>query len=79
MPYEWWSSDKDYYKKTNDYYDRFDFKGEDKTDGWRIIGKKEFIPVTTEELYEKLKPHYSEIYLENGFLYERKNYYGDKE
>ena len=79
VPYDWWSSEKDYDKKTNDYYTRFDFDGEDKTDGWRIISKKEFVPVTTEELYEKLKPHYSETYLENGFLYERRCYYGDKE
>lgn len=79
VPYCWWSGDNDYKKKTNDYYNRFDFEGEDEIDGWRIIGKKEFIPITTEELYKKLKPHYSEIYLENGFLYERECYYGDKE
>lgn len=80
VPYDWWRSNKDYEKVTKDYYNRFDFDEiEEKTYWGTTSVKKEFIPITTEELYKKLKPHYSEVYLENGFLYERRCYYGDKE
>lgn len=78
VPRDWWSGYRNYQEKTDDYYKRFDFNEVEEIIGWRISTKKEFIPITTEVLYEKLKPHYSETYLENGFLYERKNYYGDK-
>ena len=35
--------------------------------------------MTIEELFEKLKPCYKEVYLENGYLYERECYYGSEE
>ena len=79
-PSSWWMSDREYEEKTNDYYKRFDFNEIEERNYWGATSvKKEFIPITTEELYKKLKPHYSETYLENGFLHERKCYYGDKE
>lgn len=80
VPYDWWRSNKDYEKVTKDYYNRFDFDEIKERGYWGTTSvKKEFIPITTEELYKKLKPHYSETYLENGFLYGRRCYYGDKE
>ena len=64
-------------KSEDDYYDRFEFKEEKGFYSWD--NKKTFIPITIEELYERLKPCYCEIYLENGKLYERNCYYGNEE
>ena len=64
-----------------DYYGRFNFQ-EIKKPGyysWRCEKVKEIIPMTIETLYEKLKPCYKEIYLDNGYLYERECFYGNKE
>lgn len=76
--YNWWDGEKNYQKKVDDYYKRFSFEEKEDRGYWKTVVKKEFIPITTEELYKKLKPHYSEVYLENGFLYGRECYYGDK-
>lgn len=65
-------------KVEDDYYDRFEFKDEMPYYSWENR-RKIFVPITIEELYERLKPCYCEIYLENGNLYERNCYYGDKE
>lgn len=65
-------------EKEDDYYDRFKFKETKGYYSWSSVTKT-FIPITIEELYERLKPCYQEIYLENGNLYERNCYYGGKE
>lgn len=62
----------------DDFYNRFDFNVTG-NDYWTGKDKKEIVPMTIETLYEKLKPCYKEIYLENGYLYEKECYYGDKE
>ena len=62
----------------DDFYNRFDFNVTG-TDYWSRKEKKEIVPMTIETLYEKLKPCYKEIYLENGYLYEKECYYGNEE
>lgn len=69
------------YKNDDDFFKRFDFEDVE-VEGyysWEKELKKRMIPMTIEVLYQKLKPCYKEIYLENGQLYERKNYYGNEE
>lgn len=66
-------------KNDEDFYNRFDFDN-DEEKGYRGVShRKQIIPMTLETLYEKLKPCYKEIYLQNGYLYERKYYYGGEE
>lgn len=67
-------------KNDDDFYNRFDFKEVEVNGYWRWDKKveKRMIPITIETLYEKLKPCYKEIYLANGYLYERECYYGDE-
>ena len=72
-------SDRVNYKSDDDFYKRFDFEDVE-VEGyysWRI--KKRMIPMTIEVLYQKLKPCYKEMYLENGKLYGREHYYGNEE
>lgn len=64
---------------TGDSYDwrnRFVFK--EKATPWGTFAET-MIPLNIEELYERLKPYYKIIYLQNGELYERKCYYGNEE
>ena len=63
----------------NDFYNRFDFNLVESKNYWTRNITKEIVPMTIETLYEKLKPCYKELYLENGYLYEKECYYGDKE
>ena len=78
---------KKYFYRTNDsssyekdFYNRFDFNDvEEKNYYGGVSHRKQIIPMTIETLYEKLKPCYKEIYLKNGYLYERECYYGSKE
>ena len=67
-------------KNDDDFYNRFDFKEVEVNGYWRWDKKveKRMMPITIETLYEKLKPCYKEIYLANGYLYERECYYGDE-
>lgn len=80
--YTYFDDQKTIRTNKEDFYNRFYFQ-EVKTKGryyWeedKII--KKIIPMDLKELYEKLKPSYEEIYLKNGYLYERKFYYGDEE
>lgn len=67
-----------------DFHRRFDFETvrEEKKNIWGqpiITDKRVTTPMSIETLFEKLKPCYEEIYLQNGELYERKFYYGNKE
>ena len=64
----------------DDFYNRFEFENVEVKGyySWHNTIKKEIVPMTIEELYQKLKPCYKEIYLENGNLYERECYYGSK-
>lgn len=77
-----WTVNQDSYNKDNydDFYSRFNFKEvkDDRYYSWDKKTKKEIVPMTIEELYEKLKPCYREIYLANGNLYERECYYKDE-
>ena len=66
-----------------DFHCRFDFETvrEEKKNSWGqpiITDKRVIIPMSIETLFEKLKPCYEEIYLQNGELNERKFYYGNK-
>lgn len=70
------------YENDEDFYDRFDFKDVEIKGfySWeRAKPMRQIIPMTIETLYEKLKPCYKEIYLQNGYLYERECYYGGEE
>lgn len=70
------------YKNDDDFYNRFSFENV-KVKGYysweRKSIEKKIVPMTIEELFEKLKPCYKEVYLENGYLYERECYYGSEE
>lgn len=71
-------------KALADYHTRFDFVTVEieKPDLWRNPLKrteKQIKPMTLEELYNKLKPSYEEVYLKNGYLYSRSWYYENKE
>ncbi len=77
---------KQHYLRTNDkdFYNRFIFKNEEKNYCYRneIVKRiipMTIIPMTIEELYERLKPCYKEIYLQNGKLFKRECYYGNEE
>jgi hypothetical protein len=76
-----WTVKQSIYKSDDDdFYDRFVFEDEEVKNYWG--GKrttKKIIPMTIEELYERLKPCYKEIYLQNGKLFGRECYYGNKE
>lgn len=74
-----WTVNKPYYISDNreDIYDRFAFKVKEVPGFWGKSSEKEIVPITIEELYERLKPCYKEIYLQNGKLYERECYYGN--
>lgn len=62
-----------------DFYNRFLFEDEEVKTYWGgVQTTKKVIPMTIEELYEKLKPCYKEIYLQNGKLYGREYYYGNE-
>jgi hypothetical protein len=74
-----WTVKQSYYENDDDFYGRFIFKDEEVNNYWgsrKII--KKIIPMTIEELYERLKPCYKEIYLRNGKLFGRECYYGNK-
>lgn len=82
----WTVSQKNMYgtdssKNERDFYNRFDFNIEEIKDYWGETSRKErhLIPMTIETLYEKLKPCYKEIYLQNGYLYKKECYYGGEE
>ena len=62
-----------------DFYGRFVFEDEEVKNYWgsrKTI--KKVIPMTIDELYERLKPCYKEIYLQNGKLFGRECYYGNE-
>lgn len=61
-------------KDTEDYYNRFDFITKSMN---HYYESKTIIPMSIEELYERLKPCYKEVYLKNGYLYEKECYYGN--
>ena len=63
-------------KNTEDYYNRFDFVVEPKVHLYEPEIKT-MIPMSIETLYKKLKPCYREVYLKNGYLYEKECYYGN--
>ena len=72
-----WTVEQYYNQKNDDFYDRFDFKEVETGYGWSVKRyEKKIVPMTIEDLYEKLKPCYKEIYLENGNLHEKEYYYG---
>ena len=76
-----WTVKKHYTKNDDDFYSRFDFEEVevDNRYGWGKKYEKRIVHMTIEVLYTKLKPCYKEIYLENGQLYTKENYYGNKE
>jgi hypothetical protein len=80
-----WSVEQAYsypdHSNDEDFYNRFKFESVEVKgyySWWNKI-KKKVIPMTIEELYKKLKPCYKETYLNNGNLYGRECYYGNKE
>ena len=74
-----WTVKQSDYENDDDFYGRFIFKDEEVNNYWgsRKTVKK-VIPMTIEELYERLKPCYKEIYLQNGKLFGRECYYGNE-
>lgn len=72
-----WTVEPCYNQKKDDFYDRFDFEEVETGFNWNKRYEKKIVPMTIEVLYEKLKPCYKEIYLENGLLYTKENYYGN--
>lgn len=60
-------------KNIEDYHNRFKFEKKAHSSDSQIV------PMSIEELYTRLKPCYRETYLENGFLYEREDFYGNEE
>ena len=67
-------------QNNDDFYNRFKFENVEVKGyySWNNTVKKEIVPMTIEELYQKLKPCYKETYLKNGNLYGRECYYGNK-
>lgn len=68
-------------KSDDDFYGRFNFENIETTGyySWDKKTIKQIIPMRIDELFETLKPCYKEIYLQNGKLYGRECYYGNKE